>query len=169
MAHTPRCPSPLYDSFTGSLLHIMHRLFPLTVLFCFSPKLLCFPFVFRLSHSILNFNQLKHQISHNMNRKLAFFQRDSAARCDFFCVCICVWRRFSRVSTFMHSNFATLARVARGAVSRFFDKNSWGVKKKQKFVFVAYVFHAFPVRSCYCKGAASEGILARGSRDFACI
>lgn len=62
--------------------------FPLTVLFCFSPKLLCFPFVFRLSHCILNFNQLKHQISHNMNRKLAFFQRDSAARCDFFCVCV---------------------------------------------------------------------------------
>lgn len=23
-----------------------------------------------------------------MNRKLAFFQRDSAARCDFFCVCV---------------------------------------------------------------------------------
>lgn len=151
MAHTPRCPSPLSDNFAGNLLHIMHRFFPANCVILFSPEIALFSF--RLSHSILNFNQLKHQISHNMNRKFAFFQRDSAARCDFLslCVCVCVWRRFLRVSTFMHSNFPTLTRVARGVLQGFLTKTAEG--KKQKFVFVAYAFHAFPVRSCYCKGA----------------
>lgn len=71
--------------------------------------------------------------------------------CLCVCVCMCVWRRFLRVSTFMHSNFPTLTRVARGVLQGFLTKTAEG--KKQKFVFVAYAFHAFPVRSCYCKGA----------------
>lgn len=129
----------------------MHRFFPANCVILFSPEIALFSF--RLSHSILNFNQLKHQISHNMNRKLAFFQRDSAARCDFLsmCVCVCVAPLFASFH-FHAQQFSHLGACStRSLFKVFLTKTAEG--KKQKFVFVAYGFHAFPVRSCYCKGA----------------